>query len=76
MKPVKRQNLPAVDITTTLVPAHAWVLAHLVTLREKQFYGELTIRLEAGSVTYMRTTETLKPPVPVGIGKTRPKRDR
>lgn len=40
----------------------AWVLDLLSELRNKGFYGKVTLQFEAGKVTVVRKEETIKPP--------------
>ena len=39
-----------------------WIIETIKALRDRAWYGKLTLHFEAGRVTMMRKEETLKPP--------------
>lgn len=39
-----------------------WILDLLTKLRDSRWYGKITIHFEAGTITFIRKEETLKPP--------------
>lgn len=46
-----------------VLDTHTWLLALLAYCEEMKFYGQLTIKLEAGKIALVKREETLKPPV-------------